>query len=261
MAELDAQIRPLKASDDKLVRFTIGKASMESLAVANRRAYVHSLTMAAWLLLSYIIIGYLDLWPTYRYGIFGYSQPIPVLAASSVPIMILIDWLNRPGFEQLVQDLLRGPDMRDIHEYYSRSPASGFYICEFGGLFVGMIALDATPEPLLDTSSPASIDAKQKSPFKEASSTAIIRHLFVDEVYRSTGIQNDLLSHALGVAFEANPVLHVVKASYSPLIPYVYRCLRDASFVLEENTHKVGIFGWQLGMMGLMRSDWEKKNE
>lgn len=37
MVEPIARIRPFQASDDKLVRFTIGKATMESLAVANRR--------------------------------------------------------------------------------------------------------------------------------------------------------------------------------------------------------------------------------
>lgn len=37
MAEPVARIRPFQASDDKVVRFAIGKAHMESLAVANRR--------------------------------------------------------------------------------------------------------------------------------------------------------------------------------------------------------------------------------
>ena len=37
MAEPVARIRPFQASDDKVVRFAIGKANMESLAVANRR--------------------------------------------------------------------------------------------------------------------------------------------------------------------------------------------------------------------------------
>jgi hypothetical protein len=37
MAEHVARIRPFQASDDKVVRLAIGKANMESLAVANRR--------------------------------------------------------------------------------------------------------------------------------------------------------------------------------------------------------------------------------
>ncbi|KAG5648035.1 hypothetical protein DXG03_007070 [Asterophora parasitica] len=184
MAELDAHIRHLNAADEKLVRFTIGKASMESLAVANRR-----------------------------------------------------------DFEDLAQDVLRGPDLRNILGYYSRSPGSGFYICEYGGLFVGLIALDVP-----STSSDAErTDGKSAS--EDASPIAVIRHLYVDEPYRSTGVQEDLLSHALRVAFEANPALRVVKAHQSPLHPYVRQCLQDASFTFEENTQKVGVLRWQLDIL------------
>lgn len=262
MAELDVKIRPFKASDDELVRFTIGKASMESLAVANHRAYIHPLTVVSWLVLSYIIIDYMHLWPSERLGYLGYLQPIPMLAASSVPIMFLIDWLNRPAFEQLVQDALRGPDMNDIPSYYSRSPASGFWILDYGGLFVGLIALDATPEVLPPTASTGSTqEVEKKLETRGTSSTAIIRHFYVDEAYRSTGIQEDLLTHALRFAFDADHALQVIKAPDSPLIPYVRHCLRDACFELKENTRKVGVFGWQLGMRVLDKEDWEKKNK
>jgi hypothetical protein len=36
MTEADARIRLYEASDDRLVKFSIGKASMEGLAVANQ---------------------------------------------------------------------------------------------------------------------------------------------------------------------------------------------------------------------------------
>ncbi|KAG5653064.1 hypothetical protein H0H81_002444 [Sphagnurus paluster] len=206
MAELDAHIRPLKVSDDKLVRFTIGKAAMESLAIANRRD----------------------------------------------------DRLNRPEFEKLVQDVLRGPDMSDMVAYYSRSPASGFYLCEYGGLFVGLVGLDAAPQP--SSTAPITTDVKNSSK-PAASSIAIIRHIYVDEAYRSTGIQEDLLAHALRVAFGAEPALQVVEAPESPLLPYVSNCLEDASFGRQENTQKIGVFGWQLGVRSLKRADWEKKHE
>ena len=42
MAEPVACIRPFQASDDKVVRFAIGKANMESLAVANRRGQLYT---------------------------------------------------------------------------------------------------------------------------------------------------------------------------------------------------------------------------
>lgn len=92
MAERDAHIRRFKASDDKLVRFTIGKASMESLAAANHQAYVHPITVVTWLVLSYLIIDYMQLWPSGHHGFLGYLRPLPMLAASAVPLMFLIDW-------------------------------------------------------------------------------------------------------------------------------------------------------------------------
>lgn len=154
--------------------------------------------------------------------------------------------------------------MSDIPGYYSRSAASGFWILEYGGLFVGLIALDANSEPSPDLPATTSTGAKQqkvgkKQQAKGTTSTAIIRHFYVDDAYRSTGIQEDLLTHALRFAFDADPGLQVVKAPDSPLIPYVRRCLRDASFALEENTRKVGVFGWQLGMRALGRDDWERR--
>ncbi|GLB36198.1 hypothetical protein LshimejAT787_0304860 [Lyophyllum shimeji] len=263
MAERDAQIRRFKASDDKLVRFTIGKASMESLAVANHRAYVHPFTVVSWLVLSYLIIDYMHLWPTDRYGLLGYVQPLPMLAACAVPLMFLIDWFNRPVFEELVQEVLHGPDMTDIGGYYSRSPASGFWILEYGGLFVGLIALDATTEPSDAPVIPSTAVKQQKVgkklQTKGSSSTAIIRHFYVDEAYRSTAIQEDLLTHAVRFAFDADPALQVIRAPDSPLIPYIRNCLRDASFALEDYTRKVGVFRWQLGTRVLGREDWEAK--
>ncbi|KAG6902893.1 hypothetical protein C0995_010063 [Termitomyces sp. Mi166 len=248
MAQHDAKIRRFVPSDDKLVRFVIGKAAMESLAVANRRAYMHPVVIAAWMLLSYTILNFMDLWPVQKDGFMGYLRPIPIMAASTVPIMFLIDWFNRPGFEQAAQEVLRGPDMNDMLTHYSRHPASGMWICEFGDLFVGLIALDANSEIIATN--------EKKSP-----TSAIIRHFYIDEVYRSSGIQDDLLAHALRMAFDAEPALKAVSACDSQLIPYVRNCLRDASFVLEENMKKIGVFGWQLEKRSLFREEWEKKNK
>ncbi|KAG6911927.1 hypothetical protein DXG01_000174 [Tephrocybe rancida] len=252
MAEREARIRRYEGKDETLVRFTIGKASMESLAVANRRAYIHPITLAAWLLMSYAIISYMNLWPADHYGIVGYLKPLPMLAASAVPIMFFIDWLNRPVFENATQAILRGPDMSHLLAHYSRHPASGLWIVEFGGLFVGLIGLDATSESAL------SKDGKKQS--KGSSTSAIIRHFYVDEVYRSSGIQEDLLAHALRMAFNAEPALEVVTASDSSLFPYIRDCLSGADFA-SEKTQKVGVLGWQLGRRSLSREQWEKKTK
>lgn len=146
--------------------------------------------------------------------------------------------------------MLRGPDMKDMLAHYSRHPASGLWICEFGDLFVGLVALDVTSEK---------VTKNGKKLFDKSPTSAIIRHFYVDEVYRSSGIQEDLLTHALRMAFDAEPALKVVYAHDSQLIPYIRNCLRNASFVLEENTKRIGVFGWQLGRRSLSREEWEKK--
>jgi hypothetical protein len=111
MTDRTTQIRPLQQSDDKFVRFAIGKAWLEPLAIANRRGkslclrqlhfkklliiltvYAHPFTISAWVLLSYMIVEFASMWPTNQYGFLGYLRPVPVFAASAVPIMFLIDW-------------------------------------------------------------------------------------------------------------------------------------------------------------------------
>ncbi|KAG6850508.1 hypothetical protein H0H93_012509 [Arthromyces matolae] len=230
MTEREAKIRRFEPSDDKRVRFVVGKAAMESLAVANRRAYIHPLIISAWLFLSYAVINYMNRWPRFDQGFLGYLRPIPLLAASMVPVMFLIDWLNRPDFENITEHVLRGPDMSDLHTFYTSRPGSGLWICEFGGLFVGLIALDANSDALVK-------DEKENRP----STSAVIRHFYVDEVYRKSGIQEDLLSHALRMAFDAEPALQVVNAHDSPLLPYIRNCLQNAAFISTEELNKSGI--------------------
>ena len=110
MTDSTTQIRPIQQSDDKFVRFAIGKACMEPLAVANRRGrshclrqlylksliiltvYAHPFTISAWLLLSWMIVEFASMWPTNQYGFLGRLRPVPIFAASAVPIMFFIDW-------------------------------------------------------------------------------------------------------------------------------------------------------------------------
>jgi hypothetical protein len=110
MTDLTTQIRPIQRSDDKFVRFAIGKASLEPLAIANRRGRslclrqlhlksliiftvcAHPFTISAWLLLSSVIVEFASMWPTNQYGFLGYLRPVPVFAASAVPIMFFVDW-------------------------------------------------------------------------------------------------------------------------------------------------------------------------
>ncbi|KAJ7706122.1 hypothetical protein B0H17DRAFT_1035808 [Mycena rosella] len=219
-----ATIRPFsKERDDKVAHFMVAKASMESLAAANRRAYYHPIILSIWVGISCAFIEYMQWWPNPQLSPLTYLSPLPAFASVFVPIMFLIDWLNRPYFEKLTQDVLRAPDMRDIQEYYSRSPASGFWIIDYDNRFVGLIAIDASIE---DTSS-----NNRKATTSE---TATIRHFYVQEPYPAAGIQDDLLSHA------------IIKAPDSPLVPYARKSLKEAGF---------------LGIRSLQRAVWENRKK
>lgn len=171
--------------------------------------------------------------------------------------------LNRPSFEKLVQNVLKGPDLSNISEYYSRSPSSGFWILDYGEQFVGLIALDAYQETLTIASSPVSQkkapNQKERLKSDGTTSTAIIRHFYVDEAYRSSGIQSDLLAHAIQIAFGSNPSLQRIKAPDSSLITYIRSCLREAGFQLDCVTGRVGVYGWKLGRRTLEREDWKNR--
>jgi GNAT superfamily N-acetyltransferase len=168
---------------------------------------------------------------------------------------IIFHRFNRPYFETLAQDALHRPDMANIQSYYARSPFSGLWILEYDDAFVGLIALDAS----LDSESDQSISLEKKIDLKKGTSRiATIRHLYVEDQYRGIGIQRDLLDHALKHTFSSNSPVRTIKASDSPLVPYVRVCLRSAGFQLQKNTETVGLFAWKLGQRILEREEWEK---
>jgi len=92
------------------------------------------------------------------------------------------------------------------------------------------------------------------------SSVATIRHFYIDEPYRPTGIQEDLLAHAVKHAFKADHAVKEIKATSTSLLPYTQRCLRDAGFVLEEPLGKLGIYGWKFDLVVLRRAYWEQRS-
>lgn len=251
-----AQIRPFEPSDQKDVLFLIGKSNLESLAVANRQAYSHPLILSVWIATSCIMVQMMQWWPNpSAYGYLSYLSPLPAFACMAVPMMVLIDWINRPYFEKLAQEVLRRPDVRDLKTYYARSPSSGFWILEYGVRFIGIIALDASPDSMSD----GPTTTKKNEPVKKSSSTATIRHFFVEEEYRSSDIQTDLLVYALRHGFRSYDTIQQIRASDSPLVPYARQTLRSFGFQLEEHIDKVGIFGWKLGVRILERAEWEKR--
>lgn len=110
MAEPKAIIRAYKTGDEKFVKFTLGLAAMEGLAIANRRgklkfprleekarlivvsAAFHPLTLSLWVGLSCVMIQLLDWWPKPEYHLLGHLSPLPAFACWGVPILFAIDW-------------------------------------------------------------------------------------------------------------------------------------------------------------------------
>jgi hypothetical protein len=163
--------------------------------------------------------------------------------------------VNRPYFEESTKKILHHPDMIDIQAYYAQYKASGLWILEYDKKSIGIIAIDANPE------SESNPDAKKRSKKPLSSSVAVIRHFYVDEPYRPTQIQDDLLRHAVKHAFSSDPTLDRIEARDSPLTRYAQQSLKSAGFRLEQHTETVGLFRWKLGTRVLERAEWKKSEE
>lgn len=161
--------------------------------------------------------------------------------------------MNRPYFEKLTQEALSHGDLSNVLEYYSRQPASGLWILEYGVTFVGLIAIDATQ---VSGGEKKSAQRGTKPP-----KTALIRHFYVEEAFRGSNIQEDLLNHAVNHAFEKDAKLERIEAADSPLIGYLRPCLRSAGFELDHHTKKVGLLQWNLGTRYLERKSWNGKKD
>lgn len=127
--------------------------------------------------------------------------------------------------------------MHDILGYYSRSPSSGFWILDYDNHFVGLIALDASAQ---------------------LAETAVVRHFYVDEVYRSSGVQVDLVKHAVQIAFDSDDRILRINAPDSLLTPYIGSCLQEAGFVVDYPIEEVGLFKWKIHMRTLEREVWKQ---
>lgn len=247
MANSSARIRRYEPSDEKLVRFFVGRGALEPLAVANRRGYVHPLFLGVWFALSTAMAQYLNWWPSQGHTVLKWLSPLPAFASMAVPLMFFIDWFNRNSVEDRAQVILRQRDAVDFAGYYSNAPGSDLWVLEYGKTFVGLVAIDAGDR-----------NGKEKSGTKQAATEATIRHFYVDAPFRTTGIQDDLLAYAIRHTFDVNSNINVIKAEGNPLVPYFTKALRSAGFAQGSNIGTIGLFKWQLHEMILERAQWEK---
>jgi hypothetical protein len=255
-----ARIRPYAKRDEKEVRFMIGQAHMEPLAYANQKLYFHPLTLAIWIGFSSVFTQYMNWWPNSEYGFLSWLRVLPAFFASAVPIMFYIDWNNRPFVEDKVEKVLRRIDLLDIQAYYTRSPASGLWLLEYGDKIIGMIAVDASPNATNDESITQETSAEQLRASLERTGTsriATIRHFFAEEAYRRVKIEDDLLQFALEKAFTANKSVSTVRILASPLRPAILESLQRNQFSKGDRVESIGMLSWEVCWYNLERSRWE----
>lgn len=170
--------------------------------------------------------------------------------------------INRPYFDDRMQAILRGTDLVDIENYYfNRSPASGLWLLEYANKFVGFIAIDASSDALFEETIQSAVQAgktlKNKGKGKETTQeVASIRHFFVQEEYRPTSIQDDLLEFALKHVFTAGTDVKSVRATDSALTPWLAEALRKQGFVMDSVVGHTGMLKWPIRSRILTKKHW-----
>lgn len=261
---IQARIRPYQPRDEKQVRFMVGQAQMEPLAFANNRAYFHPVTLAIWIAVSSIFAQFMKWWPDPSNGFWGYIFVLPAFFTPAVPIMFFIDWINRPDVEETAEKVLRRPDLYDISAYYSRSPASGFWILEYSDRIIGLIAVDASLDATSDEPVAQPVSEQQIKKLLHGKGTApvaVIRHFFIEEAYRPADVEEDLLRYAVGAAFEAKQEVSEVRALGSPLRPSVEKSLCASGFARKKRVRTTGILRWDTNWYTLERKQWQAQEE
>lgn len=154
-----------------------------------------------------------------------------------VPSLNTTPRVNRPYFERGVEKAMTAPDLLDIEKTYGRPPSS-FDILEYEGRMIGILAIDATSNPAQP-------------------GRAYIRHYYIADPYRGSGVQDDLLTHAIPRLF-ASPDITSVEAPYSMLHPYVKKALLEQGFKIASSRKNGHYISWEVGTALLTKEKWEK---
>ena len=240
-------VRNYTPSDEKLLRLLVGRAVLGGLAEANKRSSCHPLTLTFWFAMSAITTRLLSWDPKPDFGWAGYLAPLPAFACCGMLLLYLLDRYNRPFFEDHMAAVLRCPDLRDITSYYSKS-ASSFFILEFNRKVIGFVALDAA-----GLSQDSGIQGSSSYP-----QLTQIRHFFIEEAYRQTYIQNDLMKHALRHTFTKDSTIQEIQMESSALDSYIERSLVEAGFKRGQTVRNVGLYGWPIHVYTLSRVRWRE---
>jgi hypothetical protein len=161
--------------------------------------------------------------------------------------------------EETTEEVLRRVDLLDIQKHYARSPASGFWILEFAGKIIGLIAIDAS----LDAANDESVTKQPRERLMErfgqkgTSRVATIRHFFAEEAYKHVGIEQDMLQFAVKSTFGADKKVKSIRMLASPLRPAILNALRRSQFTKRDRVRTIGIMGWEVCWYSLDRTQWE----
>lgn len=158
------------------------------------------------------------------------------------------------------------PDFANLQKYYARSPSSGLFILEYDSKFVGLVAIDASKDSQSEqgfvkkTKQGHNILADKTKNFYSSgtSSVATIRHFYVEERFRKSNVQQDILAFAARHVFTMTKDVKSLKVSATPLLGYKYGCLHESGFSVEKQAGKLGILSWRVDAMSLERARWER---
>lgn len=132
---------------------------------------------------------------------------------------------------------MSAPDLLNIEKTYGKPPSS-FDFLEYEGRIIGLIAIDANPNPAQP-------------------GRAYIRHYYVADPYRESGVQDDLLNHAIPRLF-ASPDVTSVEAQYSMLHPYVKKTFLGRGFKIASSRKNGHYINWEVGTALLTKEKWEQ---
>ncbi|KAL1740829.1 hypothetical protein HDZ31DRAFT_76612 [Schizophyllum fasciatum] len=247
-----ARIRPLSSDDPeerKTVMRLVAKHEMEALARANRRAYTNPALLLLWLTISSAFVEYMQWWPHQQPatlgGVWSWLSPTHGYAPFLVVLLVAVDWFNRSHFEDHMQATLRAEDMHDLLSYYAQPPGSAFWLLEYDGDIIGLVAVKVQESP----------DGQAASAF------GVITHFTVIELYRPAGVQRDLLQHALRKTFEANDRVAFVQTEEVALHPYIQQALREEGFRATDGdaVRTMGFMRWKVRNSVMTRDQWKKR--
>lgn len=152
--------------------------------------------------------------------------------------------------------------MVNIYDYYfKRSPASGFWILEYGDKFVGFIAIDASADSTFEERITSGAKKVKDTKITGTSSIATIRHFYVYDKYRPALAQDDLLRFAVEHAFTSDKKVMSIHAADNSLASWASAAYRRQGFIISKVIGKVGVLGWPVKSRELSRKRWENREK